>query len=112
MPLMRLSFKTRLAETQRRASDARTKAQSQARSSPEPPQAKLGPEGPRERSRAPEGAAHEQCPGKAGQLHAARARLRREKQSRKTALGNNGDLAQGAGEHNRAVRLGAILKQN
>ena len=34
---MRLSFKTRLSGTQRRASDARTEAQSQARSATEPP---------------------------------------------------------------------------
>ena len=102
---MRLSFKTRLAGTRRRASDARTQAQSQAQSSTEPPQAKQVPGGAREAQPSSRGNYPRAVPGKARQSHADRARLRREKQPREANLGNDEDLAQCGSEHDRAERL-------
>ena len=53
--MMRLSFKARKAGAQRRASDARTLPQNQARIATEQPQAKLDPRGAPEMQPCPEG---------------------------------------------------------
>ena len=99
---MRLSGKTRLVGAQRRASRARTLANPSSKLN----RATTGEAGP---TRGPGSAAEPQreLPASRAQResHANRARLRLEKQSREAALGNDGDLAQGGSEHDRADSL-------
>ena len=62
-------------------------------------------EGSQKRDRAPEELTHKPGPATAGDSHHGRPRLCREEQSRKPALGNDGDLARRAREHGRTERL-------
>ena len=122
---MRSSLKIRLSGTQRRASKTSTKAQGQARSPPEPrdkrekpkpayrspgtQQAKLDPRRAPHARPSPEGNHPQTEPGETVSSHHGRARLRREEQSRKTPLCDDGDLARRARElqllHRSTVKL-------
>ena len=99
---MRLSVKKRLWGAKRRASRARTLAKPGSKLN----RATNGEAGP---TRGPGGAAgpRRQQPASRAQRdsHANRARLRREEEPREAELGNDGDLAQGVSEHDRAERL-------
>ena len=59
-------------------------------------------EGSQKRDRAPEELTHKPGPATAGDSHHGRPRLCREEQSRKTALGDDGDLARRASHHSGA----------
>ena len=99
---MRLSFKTRREGAQRRASRARTLANPSSKLN----RATTGEAGP---TKGPGSAAEPRRGQPASRAqrasHANRARLRREEEPREAGLGNDGDLAQGGSEHDRAERL-------
>ena len=99
---MRLSVKTRLLEAQQRASCARTLAKPGSKLN----RATIGEAGPTRGPGSAAGPRREQPASRAKRnSHANRARLRREEEPREAGLGNDGDLAQGGSEHDRAERL-------
>ena len=99
---MRLSVKTRLLGAQRRASCARTLAKPRSKLT----RATTGEAGPTRGPGSAAGPRREQPASRAQKAsHANRARLRREEEPREAELGDDGDLAQGGSEHDRAERL-------